>query len=86
MLGALLHDIGKGRSTDHSVIGAELATAIGTRLGMWQADVAMLAKLVRHHLLLVKTATRRDLNDPRPPRLSQTRSGETRCCSTCCTR
>lgn len=64
MLGALLHDIGKGRSTDHSVIGAELATAIGTRLGMWQADVAMLAKLVRHHLLLVKTATRRDLNDP----------------------
>ncbi|KMV23123.1 [protein-PII] uridylyltransferase [Mycobacterium heckeshornense] len=64
ILGALLHDIGKGRGSDHSMIGAELATAIGTRLGMWQADVAMLAKLVRHHLLLVKTATRRDLKDP----------------------
>jgi [protein-PII] uridylyltransferase len=64
ILGALLHDIGKGRDADHSVIGAELATAIGTRLGMWPADVAMLAKLVRYHLLLVKTATRRDLKDP----------------------
>jgi [protein-PII] uridylyltransferase len=65
VLGALLHDIGKGRGTDHSVIGAELATQIGTRLGMFPADIEMLSELVRHHLLLVKTATRRDLNDPR---------------------
>jgi [protein-PII] uridylyltransferase len=64
VLGALLHDIGKGRGTDHSEIGAELAAQIGTRLGMSCSDVEMLAKLVRHHLLLVKTATRRDLNDP----------------------
>jgi [protein-PII] uridylyltransferase len=64
VLGALLHDIGKGRGTDHSEIGAELAAQIGTRLGMSRSDVEMLSKLVRHHLLLVKTATRRDLNDP----------------------
>jgi [protein-PII] uridylyltransferase len=64
ILSALLHDIGKGRGADHSVIGAELATQIGTRLGMWPSDVEMLAKLVRHHLLLAKIATRQDLNDP----------------------
>jgi [protein-PII] uridylyltransferase len=64
ILSALLHDIGKGRGVDHSVVGAELATEIGTRLGMWPSDVETLAKLVRHHLLLAKVATRQDLNDP----------------------
>ncbi|MDI3314295.1 MAG: [protein-PII] uridylyltransferase [Mycobacterium sp.] len=64
VLGALLHDIGKGRGGDHSEIGAELAAQIGTRLGMPPADVERLSALVRHHLLLVKMATRRDLNDP----------------------
>jgi [protein-PII] uridylyltransferase len=64
MLGALLHDIGKGRDGDHSVIGAELATQIGTRLGLWPADVDILSSIVRHHLLLPRTATRRDLQDP----------------------
>src|SRR3954447_10358830 len=63
VLGALAHDIGKGRGGDHSVIGAELATQIGTRLGMWPSDVEVLSKVVRHHLLLPHTATRRDLQD-----------------------
>jgi [protein-PII] uridylyltransferase len=65
VLGALLHDIGKGRGGDHSVIGAELATQIGTRLGLWPSDIEVLCKLVRHHLLLPATATRRDLQDPK---------------------
>jgi [protein-PII] uridylyltransferase len=46
------------------VLGAQLATQIGTRLGMWPSDVEMLSRLVRHHLLLSKVATRHDLNDP----------------------
>jgi [protein-PII] uridylyltransferase len=65
MLGALVHDIGKGRGGDHSVIGADLATQIGTRLGMWPSDVEVLSKIVRYHLLLPNTATRRDLQDPK---------------------
>ncbi|MFD3591361.1 [protein-PII] uridylyltransferase [Nocardia sp. NPDC058640] len=64
ILGALLHDIGKGRQGDHSVVGAELATHIGRRLGLWPSDVRTLSAIVRHHLLLPDTATRRDLDDP----------------------
>lgn len=65
LLGALCHDIGKGRGGDHSVIGAELATQIGTRLGLWTSDIEVLSKIVRYHLLLPDTATRRDLQDPK---------------------
>ena len=64
LLGALCHDIGKGRGGDHSVIGAELATQIGTRLGLWPSDIETMSKMVRHHLLLPHTAVRRDLQDP----------------------
>ncbi|MEV6136879.1 [protein-PII] uridylyltransferase [Nocardia sp. NPDC051990] len=64
MFGALLHDIGKGRAGDHSIVGAELATHIGRRLGLWPSDVRTLSAIVRHHLLLPDTATRRDLADP----------------------
>jgi [protein-PII] uridylyltransferase len=64
LLAALVHDLGKGRGVDHSVLGAELITQIGTRLGIWPSDIELLAKLVRHHLLLSIVATRQDLNDP----------------------
>lgn len=64
LLGALLHDLGKGRGGDHSVVGAALADQIGHRLGLWPSDVGMLSAMVRHHLLLPHTATRRDLEDP----------------------
>jgi [protein-PII] uridylyltransferase len=64
LLGALLHDIGKGRDTDHSVVGAALAAQIGERIGLDEMDVATLSAMVRHHLLLPHTATRRDVHDP----------------------
>ncbi|WP_156688759.1 [protein-PII] uridylyltransferase [Mycobacterium sp. Marseille-P9652] len=64
-LGALLHDIGKGRGVDHSVLGADMAHQIGPRLGVAPDDVEFLSKLVRHHLLLPVVATRSDLNDPK---------------------
>ncbi|MGX7824908.1 [protein-PII] uridylyltransferase [Actinokineospora sp. 24-640] len=64
LLGALLHDIGKGRDADHSVVGAALAAQVGHRLGLRGPDVDTLAAMVRHHLLLPDTATRRDIEDP----------------------
>jgi [protein-PII] uridylyltransferase len=64
LLTSLLHDIGKGRDEDHSVVGEGLARQIGRRLGLPERDVTTLAAGVRHHLLLPDTAMRRDLEDP----------------------
>ncbi|MEV7832589.1 [protein-PII] uridylyltransferase [Streptomyces subrutilus] len=61
---ALLHDIGKGWPGDHSVAGETIARDVAARIGFGAGDVAALGTLVRHHLLLVETATRRDLDDP----------------------
>jgi [protein-PII] uridylyltransferase len=63
-IGALLHDIGKGRGVDHCVLGADLVIPIGERLGLSPQDVETLSGMVRHHLLLPITASRGDLNDP----------------------
>ncbi|MFG3182008.1 [protein-PII] uridylyltransferase [Streptomyces nigra] len=64
LVAALLHDIGKGWPGDHSVAGEIIVKDMATRIGFDRDDVAVLATLVRHHLLLVETATRRDLEDP----------------------
>lgn len=63
LVATLLHDIGKGRGGDHSVVGESLAAQVGRRMGFGDADVAVLGAVVRHHLLLPDTATRRDLDD-----------------------
>ncbi|MEV8407273.1 [protein-PII] uridylyltransferase [Streptomyces niveus] len=64
LVAALLHDIGKGLPGDHSEAGAPVARTVALRIGFDRADADVVAALVRHHLLLVETATRRDLDDP----------------------
>jgi len=64
LIGAFLHDVGKGLPGDHSLVGAPIAAEIATRIGLPPADVATVEKLVRLHLLLPDVATRRDLSDP----------------------
>jgi [protein-PII] uridylyltransferase len=64
LIGALLHDIGKGYPGDHTVAGMEVVETLATRMGFAPWDVEVLVELVRHHLLLPDTATRRDLDDP----------------------
>ncbi len=63
VIGALLHDIGKGRPGDHTEVGIDLVERLGPRMGFPPDDVVVLADLVRHHLLLPDVATRRDLRD-----------------------
>jgi [protein-PII] uridylyltransferase len=62
-VGTLLHDVGKGSGEDHSVAGERFARAAATRMGLDEGQIDEVAALVRHHLLLVDTATRRDLDD-----------------------
>jgi [protein-PII] uridylyltransferase len=64
LVGALFHDIGKGWPGDHSEAGVAVVADLGPRLGFEPEDVDILVTLVRHHLLLPDTATRRDLEDP----------------------
>ncbi|HEX4175932.1 MAG TPA: [protein-PII] uridylyltransferase [Acidimicrobiales bacterium] len=64
LVGTLLHDIGKGFPGDHTNVGMGIVYDIATRMGFAPDDVEVLVDLVRHHLLLPDTATRRDLDDP----------------------
>ncbi len=64
LVGALLHDIGKGWPGDHTDAGVAVVSDVAPRLGFDARDTETLVDLVRYHLLLPDTATRRDLEDP----------------------
>jgi [protein-PII] uridylyltransferase len=63
VVGALLHDIGKGYKGDHTEVGVELVDTIAVRMGFDEHDAATLVAMCQHHLLLPDVATRRDLDD-----------------------
>ena len=63
VVGALLHDIGKPYSGDHTEVGIKLINTIGVRMGFSQAEIQTLIEMCEHHLLLPDFATRRDLDD-----------------------
>ncbi len=61
---ALLHDIGKGTSSkDHAVTGARIAKSVMASKGYGAGDIDAVVFLVKEHLFLMKTATRRDIQD-----------------------
>jgi len=64
LFAALFHDIGKGTQEDHSERGERLIEPLAARIGFAEPDIATLKLLIKHHLLLSATATRRDLDDP----------------------
>ena len=64
LFSALFHDIGKGTEEDHSERGERLIEPLARRIGFSDEDVEIIKLLVKHHLLLSATATRRDLDDP----------------------
>jgi [protein-PII] uridylyltransferase len=62
-LAALLHDIGKGKGGNHSLVGAEWVERIGTRMGLAAEDKDSMVFLVSHHLSMIETAFRRNLQE-----------------------
>jgi len=62
-LAALLHDIGKGHHSDHSVLGSEMVDEVARRQRWTEEERRCLAFLVRYHLYLPENALRRDLDD-----------------------
>jgi [protein-PII] uridylyltransferase len=63
-LALLLHDIGKGHETDHSLVGRDIAINVAARLGLSAHQSEMLEFLVHKHLLMAHLAFRRDVSDP----------------------
>jgi [protein-PII] uridylyltransferase len=64
LLGAFLHDIGKTGEGRHVEVGERAAASVLERMGVPVSTREAALFLVRDHLLLSDTATRRDLSDP----------------------
>ena len=63
-----LHDIGKGRPEDHSILGAQIARKVAPRLGLSKSEAETVEWLVRYHLLMSDMAQKRDIAEPRTVR------------------
>jgi [protein-PII] uridylyltransferase len=62
---AFLHDIGKGRKEDHSVVGARVARQLCPRMGLTPAETESVAWLIEQHLTMSNIAQSRDISDPK---------------------
>jgi len=58
----LLHDSGKGRSRDHSIVGAELFGVYARKLGFITEEIKLGKLLIHYHTKMSYIAQREDLN------------------------
>lgn len=65
LVAAFLHDIGKGRKEDHSVVGARIARHLCPRMGLTAAETDLIAWLIEEHLTMSSVAHTRDISDPK---------------------
>jgi [protein-PII] uridylyltransferase len=62
---AFLHDIGKGRNEDHSLVGARIAKQLCPRFGLTPAETDTVVWLIEQHLTMSNIAQSRDIGDPK---------------------
>jgi [protein-PII] uridylyltransferase len=75
-LGALFHDVAKGRGGDHSTLGADEAQMFCRAHGLSPYDARMVSWLVQNHLLLSLTAQKKDIDDPQVVHAFATQVGD----------
>ncbi|MET0266927.1 MAG: [protein-PII] uridylyltransferase [Duganella sp.] len=63
-LGALFHDIAKGRGGDHSTLGRVDAEQFCREHGMSEEDTELVSFLVERHLDMSQVAQKQDMSDP----------------------
>ena len=64
ILALLYHDVGKARDGDHSIVGAEMAAGMMSRLGLADEARQTINFLIRNHLKMSRIAFRRDTEEP----------------------
>ena len=64
-LGALFHDIGKGRGGDHSELGSEDAKNFGKDFNLNKEDTELIIFLVKEHLTMSQLTQKEDIDDPK---------------------
>ncbi len=60
-LAVLFHDIGKGRSQDHHILGESIFKKFAKSISLDKKTTILTAKLIRYHNMMNKIATREDI-------------------------
>ena len=63
-LGAIFHDIAKGRGGDHSELGFRIAMKFCKKINLPNDDTQLIAWLVKSHLKMSQIAQKSDISDP----------------------
>ena len=58
---SLFHDIGKGRTGDHHIVGEKLFKNMGVAFGFEEEDIKIASRLIRYHNMMSYVATHEDI-------------------------
>ena len=62
----MLHDVGKGQTQSHSILGSKIAIKVTERLGFESHEVELTSWLIKHHLLMSDISQKRIFQKKKP--------------------